>query len=1200
MSNDLNSRSQKERELFLQALEVANLEERRAFVLRSCEGQEELRAAVESLLSNHQEDTFLQTPASGDVATAQAHRGPTGTAVIPEVASMIGSRIGRYKVLQEIGEGGCGTVYMAEQEEPVRRRVALKLIKLGMDTKAVIARFEAERQALALMDHPNIARVLDAGSTETGRPFFVMELVRGVKITEYCDNHQLSNHERLQLFVQVCHAIQHAHQKGIIHRDIKPSNILVTLHDSVPVPKVIDFGVAKATDQRLTDKTVFTAFHTFIGTPAYTSPEQAEMSGLDIDTRSDIYSLGVLLYEMLTGRTPFDGRELMESGLDAMRRTIREQEPMRPSTRLRNLHVGELTTAARVRRCEPAKLSTSIEGDLDWIVMRALEKDRARRYETANAFAMDVQRYLQNEPVLARPPSRLYRFEKFVRRNKVGFAVASAFVICGLLAMTLLAWQYVDKSHAYRRVVQAELEQRLLRQEAQKAQAVESELRRHAQEQALVARRRAYAADMTLAQHALGVNNLGNAKALLARHLPRSNVLSSQFPLQPGPAVLQERAQSAAQNATSIPNDLRGWEWRYLWQQCQSDALFTLCQRSNEVSVVTTSSDGRWVALGQPDEGGVSVYDMRARREVAHFGGRGGRVVVAFSPASSVLAFNSEVPGQPGPPGPPGPPFGGPHARVRIQFWNPETQKIIGEIPLEGGVRGLFFSKDGARLLVVSGNGTSGSAKVSVWSFPDLSLSYEFTLQGMPRFNSIVKASADLEWIAHSMAEGKLRLVDGRTGQEKWTITAADETVTALAFSPDQTTLASGGGMVESDIHLWSLEDGHELGRLEGHRSWVSSLVFKADGKTLISGSGDQTIRSWDLSTHRSLLTLHGHKLEVWCLALMPDQNTLVSGSKDGAVCVWEMNTQRQERSHFVLPALLRAWRFSSDGKSIISLDNQGQLVRWQGDRYQDKQVLLEFNSKVYSAMISPDTRFALVGTSNRIMQLYDTKERKIIADSLLTHRWGFPVGFEPRANHLIVYDPGANQFRELDLVAQKEVRSWDMPQESGHRVVSTISPDGRALLAVDEEGTAQLWSGEDSHRTEFSLGLKQVTQSAFSPDGSLFCSVSRLGIGGVWESGSMKELFPIQGFLQGAHSAAFSPDGKRLAVGSNGKEAVKLWDMDCHQEVLTLAGEGSLFVSTSFSPSGDAIAASNSQGSLHIWQVPTFEQIEHLEAQDR
>ena len=341
-------------------------------------------------------------------------------------------------------------VYVAEQIEPVRRRVALKVIKLGMDTKQVVARFEAERQALAMMDHPNIAKVLDAGTTETGRPFFVMELVRGIRITDYCDQNNLSTGDRLDLFIKVCHAIQHAHQKGIIHRDIKPSNILVTLHDGVPVPKVIDFGIAKATEGRLTDATVYTQLHQFIGTPAYISPEQAEMSGLDIDTRGDIYSLGVLLYELLAGSTPFDPKELIASGIDGMRKTIREKEPVRPSTRLATLQVGELTTTAKRRSTDAPKLVHQLKGDLDWIVMKCLEKDRTRRYDTATGLAIDLKRYLSNEPVLARPPSTAYRMQKAVRRHKVGFAAAATVSLALLIGVSVSTTQAIRARRAER------------------------------------------------------------------------------------------------------------------------------------------------------------------------------------------------------------------------------------------------------------------------------------------------------------------------------------------------------------------------------------------------------------------------------------------------------------------------------------------------------------------------------------------------------------------------------------------------------------------------------------------------------------------------------------------------------------------------------------------------------------------------------
>src|SRR5262245_15171880 len=380
-----------ERSIFMEALEFDDPQERAAYLGRACGDDQRLRERVEALLRSHRSG-------GGFVLDRAPAVEVSATADLPPAAEHAGTVIGPYKLLEQIGEGGMGVVYVAEQTQPVRRKVALKIIKPGMDTQQVIARFEAERQALALMDHPNIAHVIDAGATESGRPYFVMEPVRGLPITDYCDRERLSIPERLELFVQVCRAVQHAHQKGIIHRDLKPSNILVTVIDGAAVPKIIDFGVAKATGASLTERTLYTAFHQFVGTPLYMSPEQADLSGMDMDTRSDIYSLGVLLYELLTGTTPFDQKTLGKAACSEMRRIIREDEPQRPSIRLSAL--GEtLTTVSTRRKSDPRRLGPAMRGELDWVVMKALEKDRRRRYETANDFAADVMRYLTDQPV---------------------------------------------------------------------------------------------------------------------------------------------------------------------------------------------------------------------------------------------------------------------------------------------------------------------------------------------------------------------------------------------------------------------------------------------------------------------------------------------------------------------------------------------------------------------------------------------------------------------------------------------------------------------------------------------------------------------------------------------------------------------------------------------------------------------------------
>ncbi len=557
----------KMQQVFLSAVEQHRPEDWDAYLEQACAADDELRDQVKLLLKAHLE--------AGSVPGA-AVRDPDQTNAYPNATETPGTVIGPYKLIEPIGEGGMGTVWMAQQTEPVKRLVAVKLIKAGMDSKQVIARFEAERQALALMDHPNIAKVFDGGTTgepsdvsrrvleapETPRltslgsprPYFVMELVKGIPITKYCDEHHLTPRQRLELFVPVCQAVQHAHQKGIIHRDLKPSNVLVALYDGKPVPKVIDFGVAKAAGQSLTDKTLVTGFGAIVGTLEYMSPEQAEVNQLDIDTRSDIYSLGVLLYELLTGSTPFSKKDLEQAGMLEMLRVIREDEPSKPSTKLSSSEA--LPTLSANRGTEPAKLTKLVRGELDWIVMKALEKDRNRRYETANGFAMDLQRYLADEAVLACPPSVGYRLRKFARKNRKWLATAALFGLVLVAATAVSAWQAIRAT-----VAEQAAEGRKLEADDAKRQAEERGDTLAALNATL--RRAKYIADMNLAQHAWEANNLVRTHQLLDQY-------------RPGPDE----------------TDLRGFEWYYLNRLLHADR-WTVKANAGFVTSAAFTPDGK-------------------------------------------------------------------------------------------------------------------------------------------------------------------------------------------------------------------------------------------------------------------------------------------------------------------------------------------------------------------------------------------------------------------------------------------------------------------------------------------------------------------------------------------------------------------------------------------------------------------------------
>jgi len=1137
----MNPNPNVEKDLFAEALELP-FEQREVFLKGACRSDEQLRRRVEDLLRVHGD-------ASGILRTTDHSPAVSETALVTPMAEKPGERIGRYKLLQKIGEGGCGVVYMAEQSEPVRRRVALKVIKLGMDTKSVIARFEAERQALALMDHPNIAKVLDGGATDTGRPYFVMELVRGTKITEYCDENNLSTRDRLDLFIKVCQAIQHAHQKGIIHRDIKPSNILITVNDGVAVPKVIDFGIAKATNQQqLTDKTLFTAFEQFIGTPAYMSPEQAVLTSVDIDTRSDIYSLGVLLYEMLTGKTPFDANELLAAGLDEMRRTIREKEPVRPSTRLSTMLEGELTTTANHRQSDAPKLVNLLRGDVDWIVMKCLEKDRTRRYETANGLASDIQRHLNNEAVLACPPSAAYRFQKAIRRNKLVFAAGTAVVVALVVGLGLAAAGLRQAMRQRNSALAARAGEEIQRREAQQAQANEAQLRREAEVLALAASRRAYASDMNIAKQALDDTNLGRALDMLDQHRP-----------MPG------------------QTDLRGWEWRYLWSQTRSDALFTLCQETNEIRSLSVSSDGNLVAASVERWGGLSLWSVPDRREVLRLAQNEQKVCAVISPTEPLMAFTGihfDASGE---------------QRSSLRLWNLATRQIITEKPLDGECKHLAIAADGGTLVTVTRGDTTiyrSGGQITLWRLPEGT-----ELRSYPLGGSGFAVTPDLRLLAVSG-----RVVELKDGQELWN-RAGD--ARPLAFSPDGKLLAGADG---DDILLWDAATGQEVDRLVGHNSGVNSLVFWPDGKKLASGSSDRTIRIWDIPTRTCVDTLRGHRKQVGQVALMPDHQTLVSGCQDGSVCLWDTSVNHPRRPRIDIPDKARAWAFEADSKSVVTFNSRGRVTRWKGANLELPEPLLETGAKASgwppAWCFSSDGRRLALGSVEGLVEVWDVPRRALW--QRLTNSTGLvrAVKFFAEGNRLLTLSVNDHIFDDWDLTTASKVQSWQAPADILH---FALSPDERHCVTLGFAGDVVLRDLAGKITTELNLDIRWSHDGNFSPDGQLLAVPSSLGFARIWDAATWKQVKTLGGFFADVWGAAFLPDGSRLAVASGDREAIRLYDTSTWLDTLTLESEGGGLWPTMISPDGNVIGATTlGDGRLQLWRAPSWEEIAASEAKEK
>ena len=1155
----------REQAVFAGALQHFTGGARAAYLSGACGPDLALRQRVEALLrASENAGDFLEQRPTGLGGDAD----PTLPAI--ELSEQPGDRIGRYKLLEQIGEGGCGVVYMAEQEEPVRRRVALKLLKLGMDTKQVVARFEAERQALALMDHPNIAKVLDGGATQTGRPYFVMELVRGVRITEFCDEARLSTETRLRLFVQVCQAIQHAHQKGIIHRDLKPSNILVTVNDGEPVPKVIDFGIAKATGQRLTEKTLFTHFHSFIGTPAYMSPEQAEMSSVDIDTRTDIYSLGVLLYELLTGKTPFDGEQLLSAGLDEMRRIIRETEPLRPSTRLTSLVAEDLRRRApgseigtgtsgqgptSSRRLPPTRdLICAVEGDLDWIVMKCLEKDRSRRYDTANGLAADINRHLTNEPVIARPPSAAYKFQKAYRRNKLAFSAVGA--IAGVLILGVV----VSTGQAIR-ATQAERDQNRLRADADQARASEAGQRRKAESETERAEAQAYASDMNLAQQALAVNNLGRASELLNRHRPGR--------------------QSGTQ-------DRRGWEWRYLWQQTQSDELFTLCQRPVGIFSLAVSPDARWLAVGEENNGHLTVWDIPSRQEILRLPEVEHPDVfqlrVAFSPTEPLLAYGA------------GSGFPPTNFVSRVRIWHLKTHRQVAEFPLEFLCTALAFSPDGTQLV------TSTVNSLTLWDVRTGAKLKTYPGGSRQQLGTPVSITPDFRLVAQASWPGQVRVFDLTQEKERWNTNASPAGVDAVALSGDGRWLATANVGDQSIIKIWDALDGRLITNFPLAPGGVMQLLFGPDQRTLISAHTDQAIRVWDFSNPVSIpppRILIGHPLEVWRLAVMPDGKTLISGGKDGSVRFWDLTRLPRQRGAVVLAGRpFVGWTFLEDNADLLTCDDQGKIARWSGAGWQTTNLLAETGLEASKACFLPERQEVVIVGRDDVLRVFKwadpgsprilpafPKKRMPISFSWTLRRHGdrLAVG---RFDQQIVYD--------YDVITGELKESWPAP---GTLIALDFSGDGRYCVMGGHRGRVRVRNMVSGEESSFVEDLPRIEGVAFSSSGDRVGVSTDQGFVRMWETGSWRDAGTLGGFLHGVAGFSFSPDGQRLAAGSSGEEAIRLFEMERHQPLITFRAEGSGF-SPAYDSSGNVMAAMNAEGKLSVWRAPSWKDIEAAESE--
>jgi WD40 repeat protein/serine/threonine protein kinase len=1152
-----------ERELFIAALQKNDAAERQAYIIEACGTDLAMRQRVENLMAVYEKaGSFLEPPAGDTEATIH-----TASQETP------GTIIGPYKLLQQIGEGGMGVVWMAEQTQPVKRKVALKVIKPGMDSRQVIARFEAERQALAMMDHVNIARVLDAGATEAGRPYFVMELVHGVPITRYCDEHHLTPRERLELFVPVCHAVQHAHQKGIIHRDIKPSNVMVTLYDGKPVPKVIDFGVAKATEQKLTEQTLFTAYGALIGTLEYMSPEQAETSALGVDTRSDIYSLGVLLYELLTGSTPLDRKRVKQAAYAEILRMIKEEEPPRPSTRLSNS--GEaLATISAQRNTESSKLSKMMRGELDWIVMKTLEKDRNRRYETANGFAQDIQRYLNDEPVQACPPTAWYRFQKFARRNKAALATTLAAFLLVLLGGAGLAVSNV----LIRQETDAKNEALTAKLIAQEDRTKEEKKRADAENTRAAAldkwRQTAAYLQIALTFNEYRANNLGRAEEML----------------------------------DGCPADLRKWEWHYLKRLCHSELSSIAVGSPKNVRPRLTALTPGADRLAYVDLNVVHIHDSATGKILFSF------PIVGHQPQQLIISRDGKLLAT----------GGIDKGQDAIHVWDAVSGKEIAVLKGLTKLRGfwsLAFSPDAG---TVAGADRRGS--LFLWDVATGTEQFRVAVHTVPNakpndnWNKVAFSPDGKQLVTASDEDGEVKIWHAENGKVVKSL-GRGEGFADVAFSPKGTWVAAVGRhanvrVPDLSVRVWDLKTGQVRHVLRGHTGPVLGLAFSPDEKLIATASADTTVRIWDLNTGRENGAYRGHPFGAHSVAFTPDGKRVVVLSGDRVLKTWDA-TRGPEALKLATRSSVHA-AFSPDSRHVAAAASHVtkfdyMAIIWDTATGAELNAFGDKNEMMHQLAYSPDGKFiaaANAGRNDGWVRVWDLaagkRHRRFPDEKLGVIGPCFTVAYSPdgtllaaggadRLVHVWETATGAERFT---LTGHPRTLSGLAFSRDGSRLASATGgitwnadfsgKDPLKLKSDNEQGPSdvKVWDTRTGKEL-LSLALPPRPQGlALSPDGRLVAVTATDKTVRLYDVGTGKEVLVLKGHSHPPWAVAFSPDGTRVVTGGGFDESVRLWDAKTGEEILTLACS-QMVSGVAFSPDGHKIVAvSQVDDVVFVWDA--------------